>query len=203
MTPHRRARRTAARAAIAVLATSSLVLAACGDDDGASAGDTGDEATATPAAEIEVSGAWARTSPAVADAGAVYLELTNTGELDDGLVGASADTSVAAVTEIHETATVDDDGMDDDAMDDGAGDDDGMDDDAMDDGAGMMEMRPVDRIEIPAGETVALEPGGYHVMLKELAAPLEAGDDDRGHADLRGERRAGGHGRCPRRSAVT
>jgi periplasmic copper chaperone A len=184
MTPHRSARRTGARAAIAVLATTSLVLAACGDDD--TSADDGDAAAA--AAEIGVSGAWARTSPAVADAGAVYLELTNTGELDDALVGASVDISVAGVTEIHETKPVGDDGDGTDGgdgMDGGTDDGDGMDGgsddgDRMDggdgmDGGGMMEMRPVDRIEVPAGETVALEPGGYHVMLKELVAPLEDG----------------------------
>jgi copper(I)-binding protein len=38
----------------------------------------------------------------------------------------------------------------------------------------MMEMRPVDRIVIPHGQTVMLQPGGYHVMLMDLAAPLEA-----------------------------
>jgi copper(I)-binding protein len=42
-------------------------------------------------------------------------------------------------------------------------------------GGGMMTMRPVERIDVPAGETVALEPGGYHVMLLDLAAPLEVG----------------------------
>jgi hypothetical protein len=46
-------------------------------------------------------------------------------------------------------------------------------------GGGMAEgmvMRPVERIELPAGETVALEPGGYHIMLLELVEPLVAGD---------------------------
>jgi len=36
-------------------------------------------------------------------------------------------------------------------------------------------MRAVDRLEIPAGETVSLEPGGYHIMLLDLASPLEEG----------------------------
>jgi len=30
-------------------------------------------------------------------------------------------------------------------------------------------------LEIPAGKTVELAPGGYHVMLMELAAPLKEG----------------------------
>ena len=36
-------------------------------------------------------------------------------------------------------------------------------------------MQPVDEIPVLAGETVALEPGGYHIMLLDLAEPLEVG----------------------------
>ena len=36
-------------------------------------------------------------------------------------------------------------------------------------------MSPVDRIEIPAGGQTKLEPGGFHIMLMNLAAPLENG----------------------------
>ena len=39
-----------------------------------------------------------------------------------------------------------------------------------------MTMQPVDSIELPAGEEVSLEPGGYHIMLLDLVAPLEVGD---------------------------
>ncbi len=38
---------------------------------------------------------------------------------------------------------------------------------------GVMQMREVGTIELPAGETVTLAPGGLHIMLIELAAPLE------------------------------
>ena len=73
----------------------------------------------------------------------------------------------------------DTDGMDDssDTADD-SGDMDGMDDsgDMDDHGSGMMTMQPVESIEVPAGETVALEPGGYHVMLIGLVEDLEVGD---------------------------
>jgi len=41
---------------------------------------------------------------------------------------------------------------------------------------GMMKMRGVDRIAIPAGKPVELKPGGYHVMLVDLVAPLKDGD---------------------------
>ena len=41
---------------------------------------------------------------------------------------------------------------------------------------GMMRMSPVPRIDIPAKGSVALRPGGYHLMLFGLKAPLAAGD---------------------------
>jgi periplasmic copper chaperone A len=41
---------------------------------------------------------------------------------------------------------------------------------------GMMRMRAVDRIPLPAGKPVTLAPGGYHVMLMDLAQPLKEGD---------------------------
>ena len=39
----------------------------------------------------------------------------------------------------------------------------------------VMEMRPVDALPLPAGRTVELKPGGYHVMLVDLVKPLTAG----------------------------
>lgn len=167
MKPIRPAARSTVRTGVALLAASALLLAACGDDDDRD-GDAATGGGGDPAAQVEVSDAWARTSPRVADAGAVYMHIANGGDADDALVGVEVDGTVAGRAELHETvAAADDDAMDDDAMD-----DDGMDDDG---GMGMMEMRPVDRIEIPAGGSVDLEPGGHHIMLLELAAPLDAG----------------------------
>lgn len=40
---------------------------------------------------------------------------------------------------------------------------------------GIMKMRRVERIELPAGETVRLEPGGLHIMLIGLKQPLVEG----------------------------
>ena len=40
----------------------------------------------------------------------------------------------------------------------------------------VMKMRQVDAIDLPAGQTVELKPGGYHLMLMGLKAPLKAGD---------------------------
>ena len=42
---------------------------------------------------------------------------------------------------------------------------------------GVMQMRElVDGLPIPAGETVTLMPGGYHVMLMDLKRPLKQGE---------------------------
>jgi periplasmic copper chaperone A len=121
-----------------------LLGAACGDDDTPDATDPGDDAdTAT----VTVDGAWARTSPMMATNGAVYMELT--ASVDDQLVAAQVDATVAAAAEVHETT--------------------------MDPDSGQMGMGEVDAIELPAGEAVALEPGGFHVMLLDLAEPLEVG----------------------------
>lgn len=41
--------------------------------------------------------------------------------------------------------------------------------------AGVMRMREADGIDLPAGQAVALAPGGTHVMLGDLQGPLKAG----------------------------
>jgi hypothetical protein len=91
--------------------------------------------------------AWARTSAMMQDAGAVYMVITG-GDEADRLVKAQVPTDIAAMTQIHESS--------------------------MDD-AGVMMMGEVPAIAVPSGGTVNLEPGGYHIMLMKLAAPLEAG----------------------------
>jgi copper(I)-binding protein len=40
----------------------------------------------------------------------------------------------------------------------------------------VMKMRAVTALELPAGKTVALKPGSFHVMLMDLKKPLNAGD---------------------------
>lgn len=41
---------------------------------------------------------------------------------------------------------------------------------------GLMKMRSIPGVEIPAGQSLALKPGGYHVMLIDLKQPIKAGD---------------------------
>ncbi|WP_026434259.1 copper chaperone PCu(A)C [Paracidovorax oryzae] len=40
----------------------------------------------------------------------------------------------------------------------------------------VMKMRAVEKLDLPAGQAVELKPGGYHVMLMDLARPVKAGD---------------------------
>ena len=41
---------------------------------------------------------------------------------------------------------------------------------------GVMRMNAVERVALPAGKTVELGPGGFHVMLMGLTQPLKEGD---------------------------
>lgn len=97
------------------------------------------------AGDIVVSEPFARASAGMATAGAAYLTLRNDGGAADRLTGAA--TPAAGHAELH-THIRDGD---------------------------VMRMREVDFIEVPADQTVRLEPGGLHVMLLDLKAPLLEG----------------------------
>lgn len=120
-------------------------LTACGND--ASSSDT--TAMAVPSQpEITVTGQWARQSPMATDMGAAYLVINS--NVDDELIGALVDTSIAGMTQVHETIM-------------GEGD--------------SMKMQEVEKIAIRAGTPTELKPGGYHVMLMNLVKPLELGTE--------------------------
>ncbi|MFM8310690.1 MAG: copper chaperone PCu(A)C [Ilumatobacteraceae bacterium] len=120
---------------------------------------------------VTVEAAWARTSPMDSANGAAYFTITS--PADDALVAVSVDADVAARAELHETVMSDGGMGGDTTMDGGMG-------GGMGGGTtmpmGQMTMREVDAIELPAGAAVALQPGGFHVMLLDLAGPLEIGD---------------------------
>jgi copper(I)-binding protein len=166
------------RKIFATVAVGALALVACGSDDATTA------PVATPVAggTVAVSGAWVRNSPMAASVGAAYMVITS--PVDDELIGVSVPAAIAARTEIHETVMVQpDQGSDtenathsDDTMADGGHGSDtthGGSHGSM--GGGMMTMREIGAIALPAGKMVLLQPGGLHVMLLELAAPLELG----------------------------
>ena len=106
----------------------------------------------------EITKVWARTSPMETSLGAVYMSISS--KDGDELTDVSVDPSIAAMAQIHEMvmATADT------SM--------SMTSDAP---TGEMVMQEVDSVVIDAGGSVDLMPGGYHIMLMELAAPLELG----------------------------
>ena len=94
---------------------------------------------------ITIDHAWARSTPASAVNGAVFFTIKNAGKADDTLIG--AESTVAAKAELHESLME----------------------------GGVMKMRPLGDVTVPAGGSVAFKPGGKHVMLFGLKAPLTAG----------------------------
>lgn len=96
--------------------------------------------------DLEIGHPWARATPPTAPSGGAFLKVTNTGKTGDRLVGAS--TPIAATTQVHEMKME----------------------------GNVMRMRELERgLEIPPGATVALEPGGYHIMMMGLKEPLKQG----------------------------
>ncbi len=142
----------------------------------AAAGDT--TATAT-ASSLTISGAWARTSPMMKGAGAMYATISNGGDAADALLSVSVPAEIAAKVELHETVAVE--SMDSAAMGSeaamaaettmaGA-----MGSEAAAGSEEMMTMRPVEMIEIPAKGEAVLAPGGLHIMLLEMPTTLATG----------------------------
>ncbi len=105
----------------------------------------GPGAGSSSAVAPSVSGAWARAAAAGGQS-AAYFTLSNPTGSADALI--SATSPVAGMATVHETSV---------------------------DGAGTAAMKPVGRVELPAGDTVEFKPGSYHVMLMGLTKDLAAG----------------------------
>src|SRR5271155_316330 len=99
------------------------------------------------AGDLVITQAWSRATPNGAKIGGGYLTIENKGKAADRLIGGAA--AVAAKVEVHEMAM----------------------------NNGVMTMRPLDKgLTIEPGKTVKLAPGGYHLMMFDLKAPLKQGD---------------------------
>ncbi|HEX6218894.1 MAG TPA: copper chaperone PCu(A)C [Sphingomicrobium sp.] len=98
------------------------------------------------AGEIEVREAFSRASIGQATAGVVYLQLVNHASQPDRLLTVS--TPVAERTDLHMTERDGD----------------------------IVRMRRLETLLIPPRETLAFSPGGAHIMLSGLKAPLREGD---------------------------
>jgi copper(I)-binding protein len=94
---------------------------------------------------LTVADAWARATAPGSPVGAVYLVIDNAAGTADRLL--SVETDRAGQCEVH---TIVHDGD-------------------------VMKMRRVDPLPIAAGERVAFEPGGIHIMLMGLRSPLVEG----------------------------
>jgi periplasmic copper chaperone A len=99
------------------------------------------------AGDLVLDHAWARATPKGASVGGGYMKITNSGTAPDHLIGGS--TEISRDVEVHEMKME----------------------------GGVMMMRPVaGGIEIEPGQTVTLDPSGYHVMFVGLKEQLKQGD---------------------------
>lgn len=89
---------------------------------------------------------FARATPPGAKSGGAFLTIVNSGTTAATLVGVAS--PVAGAAELHQMA------MD----------------------GGVMTMRAVRALDVPPGGKLELKPGGYHIMLLDLAQPLKVGD---------------------------
>jgi copper(I)-binding protein len=103
-------------------------------------------ATDYPLHDLRIEHPYARPTPPGARTGSAYFTIRNDGHNDERLVGVASPASKSA--EVHQTT------MD----------------------GNVMRMRAVPTLDIPAGRSVTLEPGSYHVMLVGLAHSLSLGD---------------------------
>lgn len=94
---------------------------------------------------IKISQIWTREVPAGSKVAAGFMTITNTGKEADTLIGGSS--TIASKFEVHEMKM----------------------------GDGIMRMRELKPgLVIKPGETVALKPGSFHIMLLDLKQPPKA-----------------------------
>jgi periplasmic copper chaperone A len=101
----------------------------------------------TAAETVRIGAPYVRAVPQGQPNSAAFMTLTNTDGQAHRVV--RAESPAAEVVELHEHQMV----------------------------GGMMQMRKVEQIDLPAGQTVDLQPGGLHVMLIQLTKELVANDE--------------------------
>jgi copper(I)-binding protein len=95
---------------------------------------------------VKITHPWARATAGSSPNGAAYMMLSVEGTESDRLMAVATPAAKHAALHTH----------------------------VMEDG--VMKMRPVDAIEVAPGSPTVLQPGGLHIMLMDLAAPLKEGD---------------------------
>lgn len=129
----------------------SLKVVAGDAGHGHSGGLAGGHHMTKPAAitvgDITITNPFSRATLPNAPVGGGFMTITNTGSTDDRLI--AVETSVAMKAEIHEMSMTEQ----------------------------VMKMREVtEGLVIPAGETIDLKPGGFHLMFMKLQEPLIKGE---------------------------
>lgn len=147
--------RTHTRAALAAATALTLALttAACAPDDASSDADSSTDISATDSASSAEAAGIVTFGDGWAKAttgemSGVFGTVRNPGDADLQLTGVSGD--LDGTTELHETVPG---------------------------GSGMTMRQKEDGFPIPAGGELILEPGGNHIMLMDLAAPISAGQE--------------------------
>lgn len=98
------------------------------------------------ASNIEIKEPYARATPPNIVNSAVFMTLENSSNKDISLIKASS--NIAKFVELHTHSTKD----------------------------GLMTMYEVEKINIPANNSVVLEPASFHIMLIDLNKPLKIAD---------------------------
>ncbi|WP_449278677.1 copper chaperone PCu(A)C [Leucobacter sp. GX24907] len=140
-------RSTGAFVALLLALSAPLTLAGCASDSGPAPASEASDSTASDSSSETIEFRDGWVS-ARDEMSGVFGELVNHGSEDLELIG--AESPAAGMVELHETVT----------------------------SGAEPTMRALESpLEVPAGETLVLEPGGTHIMLMDLAEPLLAGDE--------------------------
>ncbi len=96
--------------------------------------------------KIEITDSWVREAPPGARMLAAYMSIQNTG--DQNVVLSGVDSPAFSHVMLHKSSMVD----------------------------GIARMQHQDTLTIPAGESVSLQPGSFHLMMPAPETRLQAGD---------------------------
>lgn len=130
------------------LLSASMFASACDKQAAPMQKTVATESAAAPvtAGQFSASAPYARAVPPGQPNSAIFMQLQNKDSKAHALVKASS--TASEVVELHTHLNE----------------------------GGVMKMRKVEKIDLPAGETVALKPGSFHIMLIGLKKPLKAGE---------------------------
>lgn len=117
-----------------------------GDEDDAA--DKANDTGPSGASAITVRDAWVHAIAGSSGITGAFMIIENSGGAADRLLSAGVSAEIAGAVEIHETTVGEDQAM---------------------------RMRPVEGVDVPAGGSVKLEPGGIHLMLLDMKRDLTPG----------------------------